>query len=202
MQTDSKKSLEAAYVAAGGQIKQNEDHPVSNGKKTPVSKAVKDYLADCNDRQGKTGYGLATRTPETYEYRLGFLTEFKPEASMDDLNEEFIKGFRRFLHDHGKDLSDRTSYIILQAVSTFLIKNGSRVAKPILKEIVPTEVIPYSNDEMQKFFAACDEEDELLFKFFLHSMSRDTEVANCEVRDLKFDKNILHIAPSRIKSFV
>jgi len=39
-------------------------------------------------------------------------------------------------------------------VSTFLIKNGVGVAKPILKEMSfpPTEVIPYSNEEMQKFF--------------------------------------------------
>jgi hypothetical protein len=73
-QPDNKKSLELAYVAAGGEIKQNEDHPVSNGQKRPVSNAVKDYLADCNDRQGKSGYGLAVRTPETYEYRCGLDT--------------------------------------------------------------------------------------------------------------------------------
>ncbi len=202
-QPDNMKDLEHAYLAAGGEIKQGDNHSVSNGQRKLVRKAVEEYLADCNDRQGKSGYGLAARTPETYEYRLGFLTEFKPNASMDQVNEEFIKGFRRFLHDHEKDLSDRTSYNILQAVSTFLIKNGSSIAKPILKEMSfpPTEVIPYSDDEMQKFFAACDEEDELLFKFFLHSMARDMEVANCEVRDLKFDKNILHICPKPDRNF-
>ena len=91
----------------------------------------------------------------------------------------------------------------MQAVSTFRIRNGSAVAKPFLKEMKfpPTEVVPYSNDEMQKFFAVCEEEEELLFKFFLHSMARDMEVAHCEVRDLKFDKNILHICPKPDKGF-
>ena len=119
-------------------------------------------------------------------------------------NRKFIKGFRRFLLNHEKDLSDRTSYNIMQAVSTFLIRNGSGVAKSVLKEMKfpPTEVIPYSDEEMQEFFAACDEEEELLFKFFFHSMARDMEVANCEVRDLKFDKNILHICPKPDRNFV
>lgn len=215
-QPDVKKSLESVYLAVGGQIQPANGailspHPASSGEAKQggdhqsklVSEAVKNYLADCKDRQGKSGYGLATRTPQTYEDRLCYLTEFMPEAHMDEVTPEFIKGFRRFLRNHDNDLTDRTSYNIMQAVSTFLNKNGSGVAKPFLKEMSfpPTEVIPYSNDEMQKFFAACNQEEELLFKFFLHSMARDMEVAHCEVRDLKFDKNILHICPKPERNF-
>jgi integrase len=168
-----------------------------------VSGEVEAYLSNCKDRGGKSEYGLAARTYEAYEYRPGFLTEFDPGAYMDQVDGKFIKRFRSFLLGHMKDLSDRTSYNVMQAVSTFLIKKGSVVAKPFLKEMKfpPTEVVPYSNDEMKKFFAACIEEEELLFKFFLHSMARDMEVAYCEVRDLKFDKNILHICPKPDKGF-
>jgi hypothetical protein len=70
-----KKRLELAYVAAGGEIKQSDNPAINNGQRKRVSKAVGEYLADCKDRQGKSGYGLAVRTPETYEYRLGFLTK-------------------------------------------------------------------------------------------------------------------------------
>lgn len=220
---DRKKAIEAAYLGAGGQvcraedealhpfpsvgtrgeIKRPDDREVNNGKRKLVADAVVDYLADCEDRQGKSGYGLAARTPKTYRDRLCYLTEYMPGAYMDDVTPEFIKGFRRFLRRHDNDLTDRTSYNIMQAVSTFLNKNGSGVAKPFLKEMSfpPTEVVPYSSGEMQKFFAACSEEEELLFKFFLHSMARDMEVANCEVRDLKFDKNILHICPKPDRKF-
>lgn len=91
----------------------------------------------------------------------------------------------------------------MQAVSTFLIRQSNNTAKPILKGMAypPTEVIPYANEDMVKFFDACGEEEELLFKFFLHSMARDMEVVHCEVRDLKFDINVLHISPKPDRNF-
>ncbi len=84
----------------------------------------------------------------------------------------------------------------MQAVSTFLLHYGITAAKPYLKQMSfpPTE-------DMRKFFAECNEEEGLTFKFFLHSMSREMEVANCEVRDLKFEKNILHVSPKPDKGF-
>lgn len=201
--TDKKKILEAAYVAAGGKIEQRDNLTAADDSRKRLSDAVKAYLQSCAKRQGKSGYGLAPRTSESYTYRLGFLTEFKPEAFLDEVNAEFIEEFLGFLREHEKDLSDRTCYNIMQAVSTFLLKNSIGAAKPILKEMSfpPIEVNPYCNDELQKFFAVCDEEEELLFKFFLHTMARDMEVANCEVRDLKFDKNILHICPKPDRNF-
>jgi integrase len=203
----NKKRLELAYVAAGGEVKEGEGTPEKdpdqNGNRKKMSVAVDEYLKDCRDREGKSGYGLASRTPETYEYRLGFLTEFKPQAYLDEIDVSFIKDFRGFLRKHPKDLGDRTCYNIMQAVSTFLIRNGNSSAKTILKEksYSPTEVVPYPNEEMVKFFKACSEEEELLFKFFLHSMARDMEVANSEVRDLKFDINVLHISPKPHRKF-
>jgi hypothetical protein len=68
---DNKKNLESAYVASCGEINQIDNQPASKGEKKPVSKAVKEYLDNCDDRKGKSGYGLAVRTPESYEYRLG-----------------------------------------------------------------------------------------------------------------------------------
>ncbi len=103
LQSDHNKILDFASLAVNGEIQQSDDHPFNCGEKRQVREAVKEYLADCDDRQGKSGYGLAVRTPEAYEYRLGFLTEFKPKAYMDEVNEEFIKGFRRFLRNHKKN---------------------------------------------------------------------------------------------------
>ena len=79
VQADNKKGPESTEVASGGEINQIGNQPVSNGEKKPVGKAVKEYLDDCDDRMGKSGYGLAVRTPESYEYRLGFLIEFEPQ---------------------------------------------------------------------------------------------------------------------------
>jgi integrase len=91
----------------------------------------------------------------------------------------------------------------MQSVSTFLLKHGVSAGRRILKEISfpPTEVIPYSGAELSRFFSACTQDEDLLFKFFLHSMARDMKVAHCEVCDLDFNKNLLHICPKPDRGF-
>lgn len=203
-----KKQVELLYVAQRGQIARNGAHldradsiPAKTSKS--IAKAVKEYLDDCRDRQGKSGYGLSARTVEAYSDRLPYLIEFKPAAYLHEIDASFTRQFRRFLRNHPNDLSDRTCYNIMQSVSTCLVWHGCSVAKPILKEMSFPEkpVIPYSKEHLRAFFAACDEEEEIIFKFFLHSMARDMEVAHCVVQDLNFDKCVLHISPKRELAF-
>jgi hypothetical protein len=207
-----KKRLELAFVAAGGEVKKTgpprkdpelEPEPKPARERRTVRQAVTAYLAYCLTRQGKSGYGLACRTTEAYTYRLGFLLEFRQDAYLDEIDGEFIKQFLAFLRRHKSDLGDRTCYNIIQAVSTFLLRDGIGVARPYLKDISfpPTEVIPYTGEDMEKFFAVCDEGEEIIFKFFLHSMAREMEVAHCERRDLNFETNVLHISPKPYRDF-
>ena len=215
------KRTALAFIAVGGEVKKTDhaQNPVADSVQGEVRNtglaqprdrdqkslriAISQYLADCLDRQGKSGYGLAVRTPKAYEDRLAYLIEFKPDAHMDEIDADFIKLFRRFLRKHENDLSDRSCFNIMQAVSTFLNTNGIGAAKPVLREMSypPTIVVPYPDEEMQKFFGVCNENEELIFKFFLHSMAREMEVANTEVRDLKFDRNVLHISPKPDRNF-
>jgi integrase len=155
------------------------------------------------DRQGKSGYGLAGKTVNAYQYRLDFFTEFNPEGHLDELDAQYIRRFRRFSRNHPSDLGDRSCYNIMQSVNTFLTTRNILLAKPILKKMSfpPKPVIPYTDQDMTPFFAACTEEERLVFKFFLHSMAREQEVAHCEVRDLLFDQNVLHISPKHDKGF-
>jgi hypothetical protein len=107
--------------------------------------AVKEYLADCRNRQGKSGYGVAPRTAEAHEYRLGFFTAFRPNDCLDEIDFAFVRAFRRYRREHPDDLSDRSCYNVRQAASTFLIRNNNMTAKPILREMSfpPKPVIPY-----------------------------------------------------------
>jgi hypothetical protein len=125
----NKKRLELAYIAVVGEIKESPEAQDQNGRRKKVSVAVGEYLAECRDRQGKSGYGLGGRTTEAYTYRLGFLIEFRPQAYLDQVDAQLIRDFRRFLREHPKDLGDRTCYNIIQAFSTFLIRNGNVAAK-------------------------------------------------------------------------
>lgn len=216
-----KKRLELAFVAAGGEIKDSQRErlirPEENKVQvTPVrrklSDAVTKYLGRRRTRQGKSGNGMAVRSVEAYEYRLGFLFEFRPSAYedeidrdvyLDEIDKDFLYEFLAFLRKHKNNLGDRTCYNAMQAVGTFLLHHRIGATRSILKEISfpPTEVIPYTNEEMATFFTACSEKEELLFKFFLHSMARDMEVAHCEVRDIKFNENLVHISPKPDKGF-
>jgi integrase len=196
-----RKQAELNFLAMGGEVKLGD--PMEGTKRVKLAEAVKEYLADCRDRQGKSGYGLAARTVEAYEYRLGFLTAFRPDACLDEIDTAFIRAFRRHLREHPDDLSDRSCYNAMQAVSTFLIRYNNMTAKPILREMSfpPKPVIPYSDDELTRFFGACDDEEKVIFKFFLHSMGREREVAFTEVRDVLFERNVLHISPKPDKGF-
>jgi integrase len=197
-----RKQAELTFIAIGGEVKRNES-TTDEQKRVKLVDAAKEYIADCRDRQGKSGYGLAPRTVEAYEYRLGFLTAFRPDAYLDEIDTAFVRAFRRYLREHPDDLSDRSCYNAMQAVSTFLVRNNNMAAKAILREMSfpPRPVIPYSDDELTKFFAACTQEESIIFKFFLHSMAREREVAFTEVRDLLLDRNVLHISPKPDKGF-
>ena len=200
-----KKSAELRFIATGGEVKPAEVKPADEerGTRTKLTEAIKEFLDDCLDRQGKSGYGLAKGTVKAYRYRLEYLSEFKPEAFLDEVDIDFIKRFRRFLLDHPDDLGDRSCYNAMQTVSTFLNKHDITAAKKVLKEMSypPKPLIPYTNDEPATFFGACTEKESWIFKFFLHSMGREREVAFCEARDLLFDRNVLHISPKPDKGF-
>lgn len=197
-----RKQAELAFLALGGEVKQDESG-LEQPKRVKLSDAIAEYLADCRDRQGKSGYGLAPKTVQAYQYRLSFLTSFRADAYLDEIDTGFIRAFRRYLREHPDDLGDRSCHNVMQAVSTFLNRHNNMAAKPILREMSfpPKPVVPYSDDELTKFFAACNQQERLVFKFFLHSMAREREVAFTELRDLLFERNVLHISPKPDKGF-
>jgi hypothetical protein len=139
-----RKRAELNFVAVGGEVKADESE-AEGSKRVNLVAAVKEYIADCRDRQGKSGYGLAPRTVQAYEYRLGFLTAFRPDVCLEEIDPAFVRAFRRYLREHPGDLGDRTCYNAMQAVSSFLVRNNNLAAKPILREMSypPRPVIPY-----------------------------------------------------------
>jgi len=110
----------------------------------------------------------------------------------------------KFLQDHDADFSDRTVHNIFQAANTLLRKHGINDAGPILRELgyAPAKVRVYSEDEMRKFFAACEGEDEELpFKLLLHSGMREDEFAHAEWGDLDAKISVVHIQPKPHRGF-
>jgi hypothetical protein len=96
-----KKRLELAFVAAGGRVQRESDDArkatVTASARKKVSVAIDAYLDRCRARQGKSGYGMAPRTIETYRYHLGFLLQFAPDACVDEADNDFLYAFLAFL---------------------------------------------------------------------------------------------------------
>jgi integrase len=195
----TRKQRELEFVATGGRV----SNPEQRSNRNKLLAAVEAYVADCRARQGQSGYSMAKTTVEAYRYRLGFLTKFQPDAYVDEVDLAFVKSVLKFLQAHPKKLDDRTCYNVMQATSTFLRTHGITVAGTLLRQMSfpPKPVIPYSDEEMTRFFKTCNDEERLIFKFFLHSMAREREVAFCEVRDLLFEKNVVHISPKPDRGF-
>ena len=129
-----RKQAELAYLAVGGEVEQEEGRK-GTSRRVRLADAVKDYLEDCRDRQGKSGYGLAPKTVQAYEYRLSFLTSCRPDAYLKEMDSASLRAFRRHLRQHARDLSDRSCYNVMEAVSTFFVKSNNGAAKSVLAEM-------------------------------------------------------------------
>jgi len=103
----------------------------------------------------------------------------------------------RFLEQLRKlPIGDRYVYNILQTTLTMLKRNRVNPVRSIMHLAgmgEPRHVQAYTPEQLDRFFAVCDPKEELLFRFFLHCMGRELEIANTEVGDLLFDESVLHI---------
>jgi len=168
-----------------------------------ITDAVKNYLQDCEDRIGNSGYGFSKRTLVSYRRHLAYLTDFAPATSLADMDEAFFKKYRRWLREHPNKFSDRTCHNILLTANTLARVNGNEKGKKILAEMSfpPKPCRVYTDEELEKFFSSCSPDEALIYKFFLHSMGREQEVANTEVQDFNFKSNVLHICPKLDRGF-
>jgi site-specific recombinase XerD len=172
-----------------------------------VQDAVKKYLEECEDRCGQDGYGFSTNSLKAYKNRLSFLVQFGGDTPLATVDEQFFKNYRKFLREckkkNGKPISDRHAHNIMATASGLMLDNKNMSGKKVLSQMsyAEKECCPYTQDELQKFFASCAVQEALVYKFFLFSGGREGEIANMEVRDLLFADGVLWIRSKRDRSF-
>ena len=149
-----------------------------------VCEAVKEYLANVEGRVGNDGYGAAPKTLTAYRKRLSFLLEFDGITPVTEVNRKYFERFRAFLRSRLEN--DRYTYNVLQSANIFFRTLGITCCGKILRETgyAPKIVEAYKEESLNLFFFECSPEEKLVFKFFLHSMAREREVAHTEVADL------------------
>jgi integrase len=188
------------YLAAGGEVK---DEP--ERKRVAISDAVDEWIEDQKLFVGKDGQGMSKKTITAYRSRLDFFLEFCSTSPtyMDQIDDGCLKGYIKFLQACDEDYSDRYVYNIFQTLNTFLRANGILIAGPLLARLsfASKPVKPYADEELEALFAASDDDEKLVFNFFLNSGSREGEVAFTEYNDLDFKSNVLHIQPKPDRGF-
>jgi integrase/recombinase XerD len=125
-----------------------------------------------------------------------FLTKVISEITSDDLISHM--GFLR-----SKGLSERTISNHIVRITALLRKH--KVVDLLGPEEKPQyeepEVEAYDADQLKVFFAAIDDEEKLLFEFFLGTGLREQEVMNCSWQNIDFKGKVVKVRSKPMAGF-
>ena len=102
--------------------------------------------------------------------------------------------FAAFLKDE-KELHPRTCWNKFSNVMSFLKAQGIRglVGKNDWPRYVEEEPEVYEQEELDKLFAACSEQERLWFEFFLMTGMREQEVMHCSWEDVNLSRSTVTV---------
>ena len=127
------------------------------------------------------------KTFSAYSKALSYFQESCTKTFVEQVDRVDMLKYAAYLRDTKKQ-SPRSCYNKFETMMTFLKSQGVR-------EIVRTEDWPryveeepevYEREELDKFFAACDDNERLLFEFFLMTGMREQEVMYSTWPDVNF----------------
>jgi integrase/recombinase XerD len=158
--------------------------------RTEIDPAIVLYLTEVKD----------TKSDKTYTGYKADLAKFRASCKKQFVDQITEADLQKFVQDlRAEGLSKRTIYNVFQGVNTFLRIHKVLLGSPILKKLggeYDEKIVgAYTEEELKALFAECDEDERIVFKFFLASGCREGEVAHTEWRDLDFVHNKLHIQP-------
>jgi integrase/recombinase XerD len=131
-----------------------------------------------------------TKKPKThaaYSTALAYLQESCHKLYLHDIERKDLLKFSAFLRDE-KEQSPRSVYNKFENVMTFLKSQGIRglVGKNDWPRFTEEEPETYEQEDLDKLFAACDDEERLWYEFFLMTGMREQEVMYTYWSDVNF----------------
>lgn len=126
-------------------------------------------------------------TYAAYKVSLEYFRESCCKQFVEQIDRRDMLRFIGFLREE-KGLSPRFVYNKFEVVVTCLKTNGvcELVTKHDWPRFVEQEPEIYEEEDLDKFFAACHDEERLWFEFFLMTGMREQEVMHCYWSDIKF----------------
>jgi integrase len=169
---------------------------VTNGDPTKrlVSDADEEYLADIEAHK-------SSKTLAAYRTAITYFRESCKKTYVEDITRRDLLAFKTYLADE-KEQSDRSVWNKFSAVMGFL-KSVGHTGKNIgvVKHDWPEydEETPevYEDDELVKFYAACDEDEARWFRFFELTGMREGEVQHCQWSWIDMSKRTITVQPNK-----
>jgi integrase/recombinase XerD len=190
---------DAADASARRQRKESELNAVNNGvtvvpesgatKGRSLAGAIAEFLEDVRLKQAtnkRANHGRHN-TVGCYSTALSYFTESCHKLNLEDIDRRDLLTFSAFLGGE-KNQGPRSVYNKFQIVMSFLKAQGIRglVGKNDWPRYTETEPEIYEQDDLDKLFAACDDEERLWFEFFLMTGEREQEVIFTYWSDVNF----------------
>lgn len=161
--------------------------PSAPAKKRSLAAAIETYLSEIK----------SSRTAATHaEYALALrnFTDSCSKEYLEDLERIDMLAYAAYLRNELK-VSDRTCHNRFQNVQTFLKAYGitGLVKKRDWPRYVQEEPESYTEEELQKFFAACTPEERVFFEFYLMTGFRKKEVVYAAWSDVDLKQGVVRV---------
>ena len=188
--------LEKAAKAAGRSLV-----PDAGAKsQIALAKAKDEFIKRKETTVRRGGVPLCKKTIDAYEFIIGEFLMVTKRVYADQILDQDLLDYFTFLRERG--LEERTVSNYYQSLSTFLRyckvdsramlkkEDGSEDLRPDYDDPEPE---PYTREEVEKFLAACDrEQDYLFFSFLLNTGARELEATHCEFSDINWGAGYVH----------
>jgi integrase/recombinase XerD len=138
------------------------------------------------------------KTFSAYRTALTYFLESCRKHTLEEIHRTDMLAFKTYLRDK-KEQSDRSIANKFENVMSFL--KQQKITGLIGKTDWPTfteeEVSTYTQDELDKFFAACTETETVWFEFFYRTAMREQEVMNAEWSWIDFERSVITIKENK-----
>jgi integrase len=157
-----------------------------DGSRTRIVDAIETFLDDLRlrDRQGET--------VQAYQLVLYPFADSCQKTFVDQIDRTDVLRYSKRVRNQGR--SPRTVFNRFTSLQTFLKANGIKIMdKRDWPRYVDSEPEVYTVEELQKFFAACDDEQHLLCQFLLKTGARMQEAMFACWSDLDFKNRTFRV---------
>jgi integrase/recombinase XerD len=140
---------------------------------------------------------LSPKTYKAYRRSLALFRQSCKKIYVHQITQQDLQAFDMALIEKGDE--DRTNYNHVQNVVTFLRNEEGRRPGPPIKDVsikvkyveAPPEA--YTRPELEDLFCVSDEDEKFLWRFFLGTGFRESEVSVAEIADVNRDTKIIRV---------